>query len=296
MNATVSQPRNTTSGTTTTTTVRVQTPSEVTHDHHGGKVYKFLKHAGIGALTLGLSRILIYAPISTQKTLIAISDAPTKEDQKVTDSEFTTRAKQYYEKPLLTKVLLYQASHVGLTYFLERQNIVPIQGYKPLAHALVAGCTFPLYYVLIDQESKLAIRRGREMNVVHAENDDSFWMGYAGHVLHSLLVHAVGLKVTQMLSGTDRATIQNASDHATANHDSSDARAVRVLRESIAIFVGRVLCLPLEIYVKQLLLKSKPKKDNYVNILLKHVILTAPQVGLGVLEYWLYRVLNRCID
>ncbi|KAG2378351.1 hypothetical protein C9374_008494 [Naegleria lovaniensis] len=285
--------------TTTTATTSGTTKTSTTTKCTYGKtdsLPKFLKHAAIGTIALALSRIALYAPFSVQKTLIAISDTPEREDEEASNSPTCqARLLQYFEKPLLIKLTLYQLGHIAVTALLNKQKWVPFSQYKPLEHAVVSASTFPLYYILLDQESRLAVRRGRTLNTIQPENKDAentlYWQGFALHVLQSFLVHAIGVKVTSMLSNTD--TLRNVSDEGVVNTDCSDARARGVLIESVGMLIGRLLCLPVEICAKQFLLRSKPKKDSYVSVLAKSALLTIPQVATTLVEYWVYRALNR---
>ncbi|KAF0974717.1 hypothetical protein FDP41_006191 [Naegleria fowleri] len=281
--------------TTATTTTGSTTKTKCTYGKTDS-LPKFLKHASIGTVALALSRIALYAPFSVQKTLIAISDTPEREDEEASNAPTCqARLMQYFEKPLLIKLALYQLGHIAVTALLNKQKWVPFSQYKPLEHAVVSASTFPLYYILLDQESRLAVRRGRTLNTIQPENKDAentlYWQGFALHVLQSFLVHAIGVKVTSMLSTNN--TLSNVSDEAVVNTDCSDARARGVFVESVGILVGRLLCLPIEICAKQFLLRSKPKKDSYVSVLAKSALLTVPQVATTLVEYWVYRTLNR---
>jgi len=287
--------------TTTTTRTTVTSPASVGSknlQHSNNKMYKAIKHSGIGVLSLSLSRIALYAPFSVQKTLIAISDTPDREDVEASQSAtFQKRLCQYFEKPLMNKLILYQLGHIAFTSLLNRQTWVPLSSYKPLEHAIISASTFPLYYILLDQESRLVTKRGRTCEVIKVDEGDNttYWQGFALHVAHSFLVHAVSLRVSQMMSG-ENTNLGNVSDESVNNHDSSDSRADAVLIETMGMLVGRLLCLPIEIYSKQLLLKSKPKKDHYLSTYVKSAILTLPQVATTYIEYWVYRCLNRCIQ
>jgi hypothetical protein len=280
--------------TTTTTTL------DGTTSNTSSKLYKIIKHTTIGALSLSLSRIALYAPFSTQKTLIAISDTPQREDEEAATQGTTMKSRlgQYFDQSLLTKLALYQLGHIAATSFLSKQTLVPLSTYKPLEHAIVSASTFPLYYIMIDQESRLALKRGRTSEALKVEEGDNslYWQGFALHVLHSFLVHAASLKVSQLLLNDDKLNLNNVSDEAVTNHDSSDGRAQGVLVETASMLVGRLLCLPIEIYSKQLLLRSKPKTDSYVSVFVKSALLTVPQVTTTFIEYWIYRMLNRAIQ
>lgn len=292
--------------TTTTTHTTVTSPPEVTvvhskysgSTHSSNKLYKIVKHGGIGVFSLSLSRIALYAPFSVQKTLVAISDTPEREDEEASQSStFQKRLSQYFERPLMNKLILYQLGHIFFTSVMNRQTLVPLSSYKPLEHAIISASTFPLYYILLDQESRLVTKRGRSCEVIKVEEGDNstYWQGFAIHVAHSFLVHTFSLGVSQMILGSN-ASLGNVSDESVSNHDSSDQRAKEVLVETLGMIVGRLVCLPLEIYSKQLLLKSKPKKDHYLSTYVKSAILTLPQCATALVEYWLYRTLNRCIQ
>ncbi|EFC40200.1 predicted protein [Naegleria gruberi] len=292
--------------TTTTTRTTITSPPEVVvhgktlSTSHGSnnKLYKVIKHGGMGVFSLSLSRIALYAPFSVQKTLIAISDTPDREDEEASQSStFQKRLSQYFERPLMNKLVLYQLGHIFFTSLMNRQTWVPLSSYKPLEHAIISASTFPLYYILLDQESRLVTKRGRSCEVIKVEDGDNttYWQGFAIHVAHSFLVHSISLGISQMILGND-ASLGNVSDEAVNNHDSSDHRAKEVLVETLGMVVGRLACLPLEIYSKQLLLKSKPKKDHYLSTYVKSAILTLPQCTTSLVEYWLYRTLNRFIQ
>jgi len=272
----------TTTTTTTSTTVRI----------NNGKSYKIVKHASIGALTLTLSRVLWHLPLTTQKTLIAISDPALEEEEEIVD--FKAKALQFYEKPLLTRQILYQLGHIVATTILNRQKWLPMYNFKPLEQAVISASTFPLYCILINQESKLVARRGRILNPFHlteSEKNGNYWRGFGLHVLNAFFTHLIAIKVQQYCFGTS--SLVNLDDQGVDNHDNSDARAVAAVHETVGMLFARLICLPMEIFSKQLILNSKPKRADYVSILMKEAILTVPQVASTLIEYWTYRFMNR---
>lgn len=223
----------------------------------------------IGAVTLGLSRFVVYTPLFNQQTIAQVTD----------DDNKSIAAYEADESPYRGGVLdgvIHVAdlfSNYVVKYAIGRNNMV---------QSLVSTAAL---YPLRTARARIAVRdEGVKGFPKPVDSNASFYNGIPIALLHTALT--IGI--------SDYALFEHIKHYLSRSAVIQDDKALNITAETGSLLVAKLLLLPLEISFKRQQANAKNVK-NLSKTWARAAIWTVLEVSLGLAEYWFYRTLNRNI-